>query len=349
MLDIGIKQANNPTSAGEFRAEDCNAIFEELKNIITKNGFVLDGANKEQIYDAIQKMIETNVANGFGTSTTKAISQKIANDLNNEKISISDIVNNLTTGGASKVLSAEQGKTLKSEIDSKLDSKIPKGTLMGADNKINLSSSSDFKGKLSGGYVDVKKASVSEIRSGTTPTGAGDSFITPQGLAGAFNESDFMTATGKLKFNKDNFEGRLGEDHLPSDIRDYSKLSGKPGSSFNHYHCIIRVPSGTHANTYSVINNGSGGWTQKNFGSSQVSYYAYRIVLFFPYTYGKPLILGHRMTNQTGVQILIGDLNERIAGYSNLIPNSGEIAILMDSSAGINSTTDYVFEFWAGV
>jgi len=78
---------------------------------ITVNGKSVDTSGDIKVYAGDIKM-------DGGAMNTVATKLATHDERIEEKVNTADIVNNLTSGGTAKVLSAEQGKTLKAQIDS---------------------------------------------------------------------------------------------------------------------------------------------------------------------------------------------------------------------------------------
>ena len=100
-----------------------NTVQEELCNLLELRGITLDPASKRQLYDllttqvdleALADEIETNfirknqIADDLTTSdATKVVSAKQAKKLQDEKLAIANLVNNLTSGGTQTAVTAE--------------------------------------------------------------------------------------------------------------------------------------------------------------------------------------------------------------------------------------------------
>lgn len=86
----------------------CGLVAGVVKQIDTSNLFTQFQSSFDLWFEHIKGQLSKDVAGNL---------QNQVNVLKNDKINITDIVNNLTSGGVEKVLSAEQGKALKDLID----------------------------------------------------------------------------------------------------------------------------------------------------------------------------------------------------------------------------------------
>jgi hypothetical protein len=109
------------------------------------------------------------------TTDTQASTKKYVDDADVLKVNITDIVNDLTTGGTNVPLSAEQGKTLQGEVGTLASlSTTEKGSLVGAINEVD-------------GHADTNATSIGTLASLTTTE--------KTNLVGAINELDTDVGT----------------------------------------------------------------------------------------------------------------------------------------------------------
>ena len=134
------------------------------------------------------------------TTDTQASTKKYVDDADVLKVNITDIVNDLTTGGTAVPLSAEQGKTLQGEVGTLASlSTTEKGSLVGAINEVD-------------NHADTNATSIGTLASLTTTE--------KTNLVGAINELDtdigtHTTAIGTLASltttEKTNLVGAINE------------------------------------------------------------------------------------------------------------------------------------------
>ena len=131
------------------------------------------------------------------TTDTQASTKKYVDDADALKVNITDIVNDLTTGGTAVPLSAEQGKTLKGEVGTLASlSTTEKGSLVGAVNEVDSHSDTNAtaigtlaslttteKTNLVGAVneLDTDKVETSAIVNTLTETGTGKVLDARQG------------------------------------------------------------------------------------------------------------------------------------------------------------------------
>lgn len=94
-------------AASNVKMQDGSTVQETLANVKTSLANFLTGEDNQN--DVIDRLSELVAAIQQNKTTIES--------LTSGKLSYSDIVNDLTTGGTNKVLSAEQGKALKALID----------------------------------------------------------------------------------------------------------------------------------------------------------------------------------------------------------------------------------------
>lgn len=110
-----------------------------------------------------------------------------------------DVINDLTTGGADKALSAEQGKTLKTQVDAKLNSS----------DVVNNLTSTSTTAALSAAQGKMLKDLIDGIPSGTTSYGTATQ--SSNGLMSAADKKKLDgIATGATKYTHPSYTARTG-------------------------------------------------------------------------------------------------------------------------------------------
>jgi len=95
------------TSADQVKMADGQDVQTALSNLTTVvNDFLTGADNNDDVINRLSELVQA-IQNNKGS-----IDALVA-----DKVAKSDIINDLTTGGTDKVLSAEQGKALKALID----------------------------------------------------------------------------------------------------------------------------------------------------------------------------------------------------------------------------------------
>lgn len=105
--DTAAQTAALDTAINALKTGDIKTLSDSLASTHTLIDEFLNGASTDNgVFDRVVELVTAIGAN-----------KDSIDGLLTDKINVSDIVNDLTTGGAAKVLSAEQGKNLKTIID----------------------------------------------------------------------------------------------------------------------------------------------------------------------------------------------------------------------------------------
>ena len=125
------------TAVGDGTATTVQGILEEIDADVTAlDGAVVHKTGNETIADV--KTFTDSPIVPAPTADTNPATKKYVDDADVLKVNITDIVNDLTTGGTAVPLSAEQGKTLQGEVGTLASlSTTQKGSLVGAINEVD--------------------------------------------------------------------------------------------------------------------------------------------------------------------------------------------------------------------
>lgn len=174
---------------------ELETIEDDIDDLETSVGASDDTASATgSVYARIAKNAADISTNASGITT-----------LDGNKVNKSDIVNDLTTGGATKVLSAEQGKTLKGLVDAKIPTSAIVNDLAtgGASNVLSAEQGKTLKG------LDDLKVPISAIVNDLTTGGTAVPLSAEQGKAlktalGASGDAANATGTvyARVAYNK---------------------------------------------------------------------------------------------------------------------------------------------------
>ena len=112
-ISTKVKNPNSPTITNPTKGLSA----EEVNAIVSKTNEIIDYVEELTITGGVTQ-VDDNLTS---TSIEHALSANQGRILNENKVNISDITNDITTGGTTKPLSAEQGKILKTTVDDKFN------------------------------------------------------------------------------------------------------------------------------------------------------------------------------------------------------------------------------------